>query len=384
MLTAEAHQPCILIVDDQAPNLRLLEQMLERAGYGNVVSTQDSRQVLTMWQELHPDIILLDLHMPHIDGYGVMAQLKAAQHPGSYLPVLVLTADGLPEAKQKALALGATDFLTKPFDAVEVILRIRNLLETRFLHVALQHENESLEQKVQARMQDLEEAQIEMLERLARASESRDDDTGHHTQRVGDLAAALARSCGWPEHSIDHIRRAAALHDIGKIGMPDRILLKPGKLTVDEFEVMKTHSSLGARILTGSRFVVVQLAEQIAQYHHEKWDGSGYIGIAGEEIPLAARIVALADVFDVLTHSRPYKQAWPLEQALALIERESGRHFDPNLAALFLQLVRGSGIAALQSALTAAQQPDATAEDVHLQPVSAIPHPSAAPPRDDA
>jgi response regulator RpfG family c-di-GMP phosphodiesterase len=348
-------EPCILIVDDQDANVRLLEQMLGRAGYHNCLSTLDSREVLRMWEQQQPDIILLDLHMPHLDGFGVMEQLKAHLPEAAYLPILVLTADSLPATKKRALSSGATDFLAKPFDAVEVILRIRNLLETRFLHVALQHENQSLGQKVVEKTHDLEEAQIEMLERLAVASESRDDNTGEHTQRVGRLAAALGLRTSWPEDKLDQIRRAAALHDIGKIAIPDRILLKPGKLTPEEFEIMKTHAELGARTLAGSRFPIVQLAEQIARYHHEKWDGSGYYGLAGAAIPLAARIVALADVFDVLTHVRPYKHAWTVEDALARIEQDSGSHFDPQLVPPFLQLAGSSGIVALGTALEGEQ-----------------------------
>jgi putative two-component system response regulator len=351
MLIETRKEQCILIVDDQEANLRLLEQILGRAGYRNCVSVQDSRNALPMWEQLQPDLILLDLHMPHLDGFGVLMQLKSRIPEQTYLPILVLTADGLPAAKQKALSLGATDFLTKPFDAVEVILRIRNLLQTRFLHL-------TMEQKVLQRTHALEEAQIEMLERLAVASESRDDTTGEHTQRVGWLAAELGRRSGWPEDQSEQLCRAASLHDIGKIGIPDRILLKPGKLTAEEFEIIKTHSPLGAKILTGSTFPMVQLAEQIARYHHERWDGGGYYGLAGAAIPLSARIVAIVDVFDVLTHARPYKAAWSLDDALALIQRESGSHFDPELAAQFLQLIRGSDLAALGTALIAEPCPE--------------------------
>ena len=369
MLIEPRKEPCILIVDDQDANVRLLEQMLNRAGYHNCLSALDSRDVLRMWEQLQPDIILLDLHMPHLDGFGLMEQLKARLPEEAYLPILVVTADSLPATKKKALSSGATDFLAKPFDAVEMVLRIRNLLETRFLHLALQHENQSLGQKVVEKTQDLEEAQIEMLERLAAASESRDDDTGEHTQRVGRLAAALGLRSGWPEDKLDQIRRAAALHDIGKIAIPDRILLKPGKLTPEEFEIMKTHAEIGAKTLADSRFPVVQLAEQIAHYHHEKWDGSGYYGLAGAAIPLAARIVALADVFDVLTHARPYKQAWLAENALARIEQDSGSHFDPQLVPPFIQLASSSDIVALATALKV-QQGSGPREDVATDLVS--------------
>ena len=370
MLIEPGKEPCILIVDDQDANVRLLEQMLGRAGYHNCLSILDSREALRVWEQLQPDIVLLDLHMPHLDGFGVMEQLKARLPEEGYLPILVLTADSLPATKKRALSSGATDFLAKPFDAVEVVLRIRNLLQTRFLHLALQNENQTLGKKVAERTHDLEEAEIEMLERLAVASESRDDNTGEHTQRVGKLAAALGLGAGWPEDKLDQIRRAAALHDIGKIAIPDRILLKPGKLTPEEFKIMKTHCELGAKTLAGSRFPIVQLAEQIAHYHHEKWNGSGYYGLAGAAIPLAARIVALADVFDVLTHERPYKQAWPVEDALARIEQDSGSHFDPQLVPHFLQLASSSDIVALGTALEAQQgseQSRDAASDLEIQ-----------------
>src|ERR1041385_3845294 len=191
MLVERGQEPVILIVDNQEANTRLLEQLLQRAGYKRYFSVQDSRNVIRLYKELQPDIILLDLHMPHLDGYEVLGELRACLSPDVFLPILVLTADALPAAKQKALSLGATDFVNKPFDAAEVILRIRNLLRTRFLHVELRGHNRLLGAKVRQRTQELEDAQVEMLERLAAASDSRDDDTGEHTQRVGALSAAL-------------------------------------------------------------------------------------------------------------------------------------------------------------------------------------------------
>ena len=184
----------------------------------------------------------------------------------------------------------------------------------------LQGQNQTLDAKVSERTRELELAQYEMLDRLARASESRDDDTGQHTQRVGQLSGALAKAAGVPGEQCSLIRRAAALHDVGKIGIPDTILLKPGKLTPEEFDCMKTHTTIGAKILSGSQFPLIQLAEEIALKHHERWDGTGYFGLGQEDTPLVARIVTIADVYDVLTHARPYKEAWPVEKALAEIE----------------------------------------------------------------
>jgi putative two-component system response regulator len=341
----------ILIVDDQEANVRLLEKILKRAGYADLSSIRDPRKVLPVFLEHQPDLILLDLNMPHLDGIGVMRQLAPYIPEGAYVPILVLTADILPAAKQTALSIGAKDFLTKPFDTTEVLLRIHNLLETRCLYVKLQNLNETLEAKVRERTQELEEAQFEMLERLALAAEFRDDDTGQHTQRVGQLASIVARAAGLPEQQCELIRQAAKLHDIGKIGIPDSILLKPGKLLAEEYAQMKFHTAWGAEILAASRFPMIQLAAEIAMYHHERWDGTGYNGMSGEEIPLPARIVALADVFDVLTHVRPYKEAWPLEDTLAEIRSQSGRLFDPKLVEMFLSDPFQSGLSCLLEAL---------------------------------
>ena len=244
-----------------------------------------------------------------------------------------------PEARQEALSRGAKDFVNKPFHADEVLLRIRTLLETRFLYLQIQSQNQILEAKVRERTRELEAAQIEIIERLARAAEFRDDNTGQHTERVGQMAALLARQLGLPDPQVSLIRRAAPLHDVGKIGIPDAILLKLGKLTLDEFELVKTHTTIGARILSGSRFGVLRLAEEIAFSHHERWDGDGYVGIRQDQIPLAGRIVAVADVFDALTQKRPYKAAWPIVEAIAEIERQRTRQFDPEIVDAFLRVI---------------------------------------------
>jgi len=342
-----------LIVDDELANIRVLEQMLEEWSCFNVESTLNPRETLALYSTFQPDIILLDLTMPELDGFQVMEQLRSSIPAGIYLPILVLTADISTLAKRKALAAGAKDFLTKPFDSTELLLRMWNLLETRFLHLRLQDQNQSLEQKVQERtaeletahtrilqhVREVEESQIEVLERLARAAEFRDDDTGQHTQRVGLAAALLARKLGQSEDQVSLIQRAAPLHDVGKIGISDLILLKPGKLTPEEFESMKSHARVGATLLAGGRSELMRLAECIALTHHERWDGSGYPqGLKAEEIPVEGRILAIVDVFDALTHERPYKQAWPVEAAVAEIASQSGRQFDPHAVEAFLAL----------------------------------------------
>jgi len=329
----------ILIVDDEPVNISLMEQVLEELGYTTVKGVTDSRLALPLLSTFEPDLILLDLMMPHIDGYGVLEQIAQVVPSSAYLPVLVMTADAHLATKRRALAAGATDFLTKPFDTSEMTLRIKNLLRTRWQHLQLQNQNQVLEGKVRERTHELEASQLETLERLALAADYRDDDTGLHTRRVGRTAALLARTLGLPEDEVETIQRAAPLHDVGKIGTPDEILLKPDKLTPAEFNVIKTHTTTGAKILSGSSSPLLQLAEAIALTHHERWDGNGYpVGLAGETIPLAGRIVAVADVFDALTHMRPYKPVWPVEEAVAEIQRSSGRQFDPRVVEAFLTL----------------------------------------------
>jgi putative two-component system response regulator len=346
----------ILIIDDQPENVLLLERTLRSTGYKHIVTLTDSRKVLSTFTEFQPDLVATDLRMPYIDGYSLIKQLRLWVPAGTYIPVLVLTADNSRQAKQEALALGAKDFLIKPIDLAEALLRIYNLLETRWLHVELKKHNETLEEKVRARTADLELAQLEILQRLALAAEYRDDCTGQHTQRVGEQAALLARAINLPKDQIELIRRAAPLHDVGKIGIPDGILLKPDKLTADEYSKIKQHTDIGKIILSGSKFPILQMAERIALYHHERWDGKGYYGLHGEDIPLEARIVSIVDVFDVITHSRPYKAAQSVEEAVTALLDERGKQFDPNLVDAFVDL-QPSGLRRLNSAIAREQTP---------------------------
>ena len=335
----------ILIVDDQEANVRLLELILDSASFQQYRHTTDSRQVLQLCESFQPDILLLDLQMPHQDGFKVMAQLASELPSHAYLPILILTADISAEAKQKALSSGASDFLSKPFDAIEVILRIKNLLRTRWLNAELQQHNQTLEAKVAERTAQLADAQLEILDRLAMAGEYRDDNTGQHTQRVGKLAAMIAHALGQSQEQVELLRLAATLHDIGKIGVPDRVLMKEGKLTAEEFEIIKSHTTIGSEILQKSKFSILQVAREVAASHHEKWDGTGYPkGLKEERIPLSGRIVAIADVFDALTHARPYKKEWALDKALVEIRGQSGRHFDPHLVDVFLSIVKTEGL----------------------------------------
>lgn len=328
----------ILIVDDENSNVRLLEFILEDAGYTNVHSTTDSCEALALFRDVQPDLVLLDLSMPHLDGFAVMRQLHEEMSDNS-VPILVLTADATSDAKHKALKEGAEDFLTKPLDEMEVLLRINNLLQGRFHNVLLEAKVQERTRDLEKRTQELEQSQLETLQRLALAAEYRDDDTGLHTKRVGLVAAQIAQVLGLPQAQVDLITRAAPLHDVGKIGITDAILLKPGKLTDDEFATMKAHTAIGAKMLSGSTSPWLQMAEEIALSHHERWDGKGYPQrLAGEAIPLVGRIVAVADVFDALTHERPYKNAWTVEDAVAEIGSKNGSQFEERVVGAFLTL----------------------------------------------
>jgi putative two-component system response regulator len=328
----------ILMVDDEDANLDILRRTLSRAGFWRLESTLDSREAASLYIRHRPDLILLDLHMPHMDGLQVLDTLREIAE-ATYLPIVILSGDLTPEARRDALSRGAKDFVNKPFQPDELLLRIKTLLETRFLYLEIQSQNQVLEAKVRERTRELVEAQIEIIERLAIAAEFRDDNTGQHTQRVGQMSALLARQLGLPDAQVSLIARAAPLHDVGKIGVPDTILLKIGKLTPTEFELVKQHTVIGARILSGGKFPLLRLAEDIAYSHHERWDGEGYAGLRKTDIPLAGRIVAGADVFDALTQQRPYKPAWPIGEAINEIERQRERQFDPGVVEAFLRVM---------------------------------------------
>lgn len=333
------HDARIAVVDDETANVQLLQRILELEGYTDVSGYTDPREFLDTCRILPPDLVLLDLMMPELNGFEVLQRFQESVDDFDYRPVMIITSDDDRDTKQKALSSGARDFLAKPVSPVEVRLRVGNLLQTRSLQLELQRHAERLEERVRSRTVQLEEARLEILERLALAAEYRDDATGEHTRRVGRECAALAEALGLPSDQVEDIRRAALLHDVGKIAVPDSILLKQGSLTDDETEKMREHTTVGASILSGSRFPMMRIAEEIALHHHECWDGSGYPdGLKGDQIPLAARIASVIDVFDSLTHKRVYKRAWTTEEALDEIERLAGSKFDPVVAEVFLRL----------------------------------------------
>ncbi len=325
----------ILVIDDEPSKVRLITSLLTIRGYRQIASETDSSKASVTFKDYQPDLVILDLHMSPKDGFAILLELGLLIPANSYLPILVLTGDVTSEAKERALASGAMDFLAKPFSAAEIILRVKNLLQTRAMHLDLLDERNRLEERVRERTWEVLQIQDEILYRLARVAEYRDDASGDHTKRVSEVVRMIAADMSLPADKVELMAKASLLHDIGKVAIPDNILQKPGKLTEEEFVRIKDHTGIGGEMLKNSSSELLQMAESIARYHHERWDGSGYEGLEGMFIPIEARITAVADVFDALMSSRPYKEAWMPEAALAEIERLAGSHFDPQVVASF-------------------------------------------------
>lgn len=342
----------ILVVDDEAITRRLLEKLLRAEGY-EVALACSGEEALNELMLRDADTVLLDMRMPGMSGLEVCRRIRSDAR-SLYTPVLFVTASSDRELRRKGMEAGADDFVNKPFDQVELMARIRNNVRVKRYYERLERQKEQLEAAVLERTVALNDtiarltriqgevrsSQEETIYRLSRAAEFRDDETGLHLQRMSRYCQIIARRVGFGEEMCELLRIASPMHDVGKIGIPDRILLKPGRLTADEFTIMKTHAEIGYRILTGSNAAPLELAATIAHSHHEKWDGCGYPrGLRGEEIPLPGRIAAIADVFDALNSVRPYKPAWKLEEALALMRAGRGSHFDPTLLDLFFDVL---------------------------------------------
>lgn len=333
----------IMIVDDDPLNVQIVSRMLDWGGYTKVSSTCDSTKAMDLFRELDPDLILVDLLMPGLSGVELIRMIRAESET-TFVPILVFTADTSKEARKSALDAGACDFILKPGDTQEILLRVHNFLQMRMLYRGLGNENHTLEDMVRARTAELERSQREIVHRLAKAAEYRDDDTGEHTVRVGELSAALAHELKMSDFEVELIRLAAPLHDIGKVAVPDRVLRKDGDLTPDEFDLVKRHVEVGVAILANGESAVVKMAERIVAYHHEHFDGNGYPnGTKGSAIPLAARIVAVVDAYDALTHNRPHRKAVPKGEALTTLWKCAGSQFDPKVVEALEQLVKAKG-----------------------------------------
>ncbi len=344
-------QARILVVDDEYDNLYLIHDMLVPQGY-KVSLASSGEEVMDLARTEDLDVVLLDINMPGMDGFEVLKTLKGNGHT-KFVPVVMVTGQGDVAHRIKALELGADDFLTKPVDCMELRARVRSLVKVKAFHDHLIDHQKRLALEVDERTralrraterlhdthEKLKHASLDTIYHLSRAAEYKDEDTGEHIRRMSNYAAAIARRLNLDNGVVNGILYAAPMHDIGKIGIPDRVLLKPGKLDPEEWEIMKQHTVIGAKILEGGKTEFIRLASVIAMTHHEKWDGTGYPrGLKGKRIPLVGRITALADVFDALTSKRPYKEAFSVEEALKIIEAERGGHFDPDVVDAFLSL----------------------------------------------
>ena len=348
----------IMIVDDEIANVMVAKKLLSQAGHQDFETTTDSTLAMNLIHTKKPDVVLLDINMPNVDGISLLTQIRSVE-AFRHLPVLILTANTHSDVKLRCLELGATDFLIKPIDPMELAPRVRNALQSKMFHDQLVTHAEDLERIVLRRTEQLEKSRREVISCLARAAELRDNDTGNHVIRVGRYAGVIARNMGLPARFVDDLELAAQLHDVGKIAIPDAILLKPGKLEPEEYDVIKGHVKHGRQIIqpyaghdasmmrshvqTGADILadgskLMRLAASIAQTHHEKYDGTGYpIGLAGEDIPIEGRITAVADVFDALSSERPYKKAMPRAKCFEILEDGRGSHFDPKALDAFFE-----------------------------------------------
>lgn len=314
--TSPDPRQCLLLVDDEPTNLQVLRHILQD-DY-RLLFAKDGPKALELAGRERPALVLLDVMMPGMTGHDVCQQLK--NDPATReIPVIFVTALADTEDEAKGFEVGAVDYITKPVSPAIVKARVRT-------HLSL------------VRVDELKRTRLEIVQRLGLAAEYKDNETGLHVIRMSHYSRILARALGWSEADCDDLLNAAPMHDVGKIGIPDAVLRKPGKLDADEWAVMRQHVSIGANIIGEHPSGLLRMAQRIALTHHEKWDGSGYPkGLAGEDIPIEGRIVAIADVFDALTSERPYKQAWPVEEAVAFLREQSGQHFDPDLVELFIQ-----------------------------------------------
>ena len=351
----------ILIVDDEPDIGRIISSWLRTAGYGCVTATT-GEQALELLQSQSFQLVVSDIMMPGMSGIDLLTFIK-----DSFPEVAVILVTGVDDRKTAimTLELGAYGYVIKPFDRNEILINVANALERRRLTLMSREYEQSLESEVREKTREIREREEEIVLRLISASGFRDDETGTHIRRIGLYASVIAKDIGWNQDSVSDIRLAAAMHDVGKIGIPDSILLKPGKLTPEEFEMMKKHTTIGAQLLGSSNIPLLHMAKEIALSHHEKWDGSGYPdGLIAEAIPESGRIVALADVYDALVMDRVYRPAFPEPEALAMMTSNKGTYFDPRIFDRFMDLLPEIRRIRLEVQDEDAVQPDLTKYDV--------------------
>ncbi len=327
----------ILVVDDDPGIQRMMRRILGRSGY-NVFVANGGQEAFDKIVDNLPDLIMLDLSMPMFDGFEVATHLKNNPETRE-IPIILITGLDSSQNHVKAMDLGVNDFLSKTAKPEEILARIRSHLKIKQLNDQLSDYRASLEKMVALRTVQLKDASLEIIWRLSAASEYRDNETGAHIKRMSHYSAVIAQKMGLAQKTVETILYAAPMHDIGKIGISDKILLKPGKLYAKEWDIMKTHTIIGGNILKGSKIGFVRMGAMIAMTHHEKWDGSGYPnGLRAKQIPLAGRIIAIADVFDALTSKRPYKEAFSINKSNRIIEQGRGNHFDPDVVDAFFSV----------------------------------------------
>ena len=333
----------ICAIDDEPANVLLLQRLLEQVGYKNIVTFTDAKSGYEFLTSNEIDLLLLDLQMPKMSGFEILEKLKPQSEESVFTPIMVLTADATSATKRRSISLGAHEFLTKPFDAFEMTLKVKNLVRTRLALKKLSLTESLPENEAHYRLRLHEKEELEIIEKLGGPAECPLEDSKTHRDRVGEYSSKIAAELGLTSEFIHDIQYAAQLYDVGKVGISDEILLKPGKLTKEEFEAVKRHTEIGASILSGSNSAIMAMAEQIAFSHHERWDGRGYpCGLSGLDIPLCGRIVAVVDVFDALTHDRSYKKAWSVESAIESILENSGTQFDPTVVDAFMRVMAQS------------------------------------------
>ncbi|MCP3875048.1 MAG: response regulator [Desulfobacteraceae bacterium] len=315
-------KPSILVVDDEIDLRHLFKKAMESAGY-DCKTTENGKAALEVMETTYFDVVISDINMPGMTGIELTEKILKTYSSD----VIVMTGKVESHYYEEMINLGASDFVEKPFSIKELILRVNRVLKER-----------QLKKEAEINHEEIKHAYIDSIHRLVMASEFKDEDTGDHIVRIGEYSKLMAQKLGMSHKEIEIIYYAAPMHDVGKIGIPDKIMLKPGKLTHEEFEIMKTHTTIGSKLLSRSKSRILNMAREIAMFHHEKYNGKGYPDqISGKDIPISGRIVAIADTFDALTSRRPYKDPYPPEMSLDIIQKERNKHFDPEITDIFVR-----------------------------------------------